>query len=91
MEEQKISQSPIINKAEIEPVEDITETMSFPEIIKYIIEGKKAHKLEWKDKEFYVFLNVLNDGYLSLHKPDGNNYHWIINDGDLMGDDYIIL
>ena len=64
------------------------QTMSFPMAIQKVMEGKKIHKLEWKDKEYYGFLN---GGLLSLHKPDGKNYQWILNDGDLLGNDYIIL
>lgn len=62
--------------------------MNFPDAIKRVIDGKKIHKLEWGDKEYYAFLN---GRYLSLHKPDGKNYQWIINDGDLMGSDYIAI
>jgi hypothetical protein len=56
--------------------------------MRQIAEGKKAHKLEWKDKEFYGFLN---GEILSLHKPDGQNYQWIISLGDMKGTDYIII
>lgn len=62
--------------------------MSFPEAIKKVIEGEKIHKLEWKDRNYYAFLK---DGFLCLHKTDGKIYQWIINDGDLMGKDYIII
>jgi len=62
--------------------------MNFPQAMEKVIEGKKIHKIEWKDKEFYGFLN---GEFLSLHKPDGRNYKWIISDGDLNGDDYIVL
>ena len=62
--------------------------MTFPEAMKEVIGGKKIHKKEWEDKEYYGFLN---GDILSLHKPDGKNYQWIISDGDLYGDDYIIL
>jgi len=65
-----------------------TATMNFPQAMEKVIEGKKIHKIEWKDKEFYGFLN---GEFLSLHKPDGRNYKWIISDGDLNGDDYIVL
>lgn len=78
------SQSPTpIKDAEIEQ-----EVLTFSEIVSELIAGKKVHKLEWEDKEFYVFIN---NGILSLHKPDGKNYQWVLNDGDLAGEDYIIL
>ena len=62
--------------------------IDFPAAMQAIKDGKKIHKLEWDVQEFYGFLN---ENILSLHKPDGKNYQWIINDGDVMGEDYIIL
>ena len=62
--------------------------MDFSSAIKEIIAGKKVHKLDWEDKKFYGFLN---GEFLSLHKPDGKNYKWIITEGDLIGTDYIII
>jgi len=67
------------------PVEVLVD---FPFAIKKVIEGKKIHKLEWEDKAFY---GVLQEGRLQLHKPDGKFYDWILNDGDLKGDDWVIL
>lgn len=60
--------------------------LTFPEAMQVIIEGRKVHKLEWKHKDYYGFLN---GEILSLHKPDGHNYKWIISAGDLMGEDYV--
>jgi hypothetical protein len=62
--------------------------LSFPQAIEAVIIGKKIHKLEWKDRGIYGFLN---NQILSLHKEDGKNYQWILNDGDLLGDDWIVL
>ena len=69
-------------------VETTKEQMTFPQAIEKIIEGKRIHKLEWKDKAYSAFLN---GEFLSLHKPDGKNYKWIINEGDLIGTDYIVI
>ena len=63
-------------------------TLTLPEAMQQIILKQRVHKLEWKDKEYYVFLN---EGKLQLHKPDGKDYDWIVSEGDLNGDDYIIL
>lgn len=68
--------------------EKIQETMDFPEAMRELIAKKRVTKLEWKDEEFYVFLN---EGKLQLHKPDGNNYDWIISEGDLNGDDFTVI
>lgn len=62
--------------------------MDFPDAIREVIAGKKIHRLEWSDKEYYGFLN---GDILSLHKPDGNNYKWIVNEGDLIAEDWIII
>lgn len=62
--------------------------MTFSEAVKEIVIGRKVHKLEWKDKDYYGFLN---GGILSLHKPDGKNYHWLVNDGDINGEDYVVV
>ncbi len=76
MEEQK--QSPSVSDTK----------MTFCEAILQILVGKKVHKLEWQNKEFYGFLNA---GVLSLHKPDGQNYQWVVSEGDLRGEDYVVV
>jgi len=53
-----------------------------------VVKGKKIHKLEWKDREYYA---MLINQTLKLHKPDGKFYEWIISYGDLGGDDYVII
>ena len=62
-------------------------TLTFPEAIAEVIKGKKIERLEWEKKE-YAFLNA---DMLSLHKADGKNYQWIINDGDLLATDWIVI
>lgn len=62
--------------------------MTFIDAVKCVSEVVKIHKLEWQDKEYY---GVLRDGKLQLHKPDGKFYDWIIGDGDLYGEDWIVL
>ena len=83
MSEQTMSPTPKILKADTPQL-----GMTFPEAMKEVIDGKKVHKLEWENKEFYGFLNA---EFLSLHKPDGKNYQWIVNDGDMMGTDWIVI
>lgn len=64
------------------------ETISFSQAMSEIIAGRKVHKLEWGDKNYYGFLN---GEWLSLHKPDGKNYKWTVSQGDMMGNDYIVI
>jgi hypothetical protein len=80
-----ITQSPLPQN---NPLPQSQPTISFYEASKAIIAGKKVHKLEWVDKGYYGFMN---DNILSLHKPDGKNYQWIVSMGDLNGTDYIVL
>lgn len=60
---------------------------TFSEAIKEVTNGKKIARLEW-DTNVYGFLNR---DILSLHKADGKNYQWVINDGDLLAKDWVVL
>lgn len=79
--------SPIpIKNTEVVPT--TPSTLSFPEAIQEVIDGKKITRLEWKDAGTYGFLN---GDILSLHKnSDEKNYQWIVSDGDLMGKDWVL-
>jgi len=80
-----VAQSPLPKK-KIE--EKNGKCFGFDTIIKRLLEGKKIHKLEWEDKEYYGFIDK---GILCLHKPDGKIYQWVVSDGDLSGTDWIII
>lgn len=66
---------------------EVKVNMDFPGAMQEVIAGKKIRRMEWEDKEVYGFLN---GNFLSLHKADGKNYQWIINDGDLLSDDWVV-
>ncbi len=88
MEEEKVeekSASPLPPKKEAKPDEV---KMDFYDAMKELVGGKKIHKLEWADKNFF---GELKDGLVKLHKPDGKYYDWIISDGDLKGEDWVII
>ena len=61
---------------------------TFPQALNAVIGGKKIYKEEWGNPNFY---GILKDGFLMLHKDDGNYYRWVLNDGDLLGIDWLIL
>ena len=61
--------------------------VSFPAAITGIIAGKRITKVEWDNTSSYC---MLRDGKLMMHRDD-KWFKWIINDGDLMGEDWIIL
>ncbi len=62
--------------------------LSFEKAISRVKGGEKITKREWNNPEYY---GVLADGFLKLHKPDGKLYQWLVSDGDIMRDDWIIL
>ena len=79
------SQSPTaqpIKEAEVEKL------MKFPEAISAITDGKKVTKISWENKEYF---SELRDGLLKLHKPDGRYYEWTVNEGDMTGEDWVII
>jgi hypothetical protein len=61
--------------------------LGFPAAMKLIIDGNTITKREWNSGNIY---GVLKDGFLMLHKEDGKFYQWIISEGDLKGEDYIV-
>lgn len=66
-------------------------TMSFFDALKLISDGKRVTKLEWNDKRTY---GLLKGGLLQLHKAgeaEETTHPWIINDGDLIGSDFIVV
>ena len=72
--------SPVIKKT-------ATKEMSFPEVIKELIAGKKITRIDWDNKESF---GELKDGFLMIHL-DGIYHKWIVNDGDLLSTDWIII
>lgn len=75
-------------KPNISPIPIQPKETNFPTAIQHIMIGKKITKLEWNDKEIY---GILHSGILKLHKTDGKLYDWIISDGDLTGNDWIVI
>ena len=62
--------------------------MDFPAAIREVINGKRITRGEWANEQVYGFLN---GDILSLYKEDGKNYQWIVNAGDLMANDWLII
>lgn len=73
------------SEAELKP-----KLMSFPEAVRMVTEGKKITKLEWDNKKIYGYLSKATL-HLTLHKEDGVGYDWICSEGDLTGDDFIVI
>jgi hypothetical protein len=65
----------------------VSNTLDFPAAMAEVIAGHKITKLEWGDPSQY---GVLKDGLLMIRLTDG--WHkWIVNDGDLLGTDWITI
>jgi hypothetical protein len=61
-------------------------TMDFPDAIRKIMEGKRVARISWGNKDYCL----LKDGWLSVFTK-GNLHTWTINDGDLEGQDWIVV
>lgn len=64
-------------------------SVGFSKAMEEVAIGKKMHKLEWKDRGFWV--EITADDRLSLHKPDGMYYAWTITRGDMLLNDWVVL
>ncbi len=94
MKEDKVQNSPgsmAFSPTATQEAKDVTPEnveFSFKDAVDFLLAGAKIHKLEWKDKGFYGFMK---DTKLTLHRPDGKDDMWILTEGDLVGDDYIVI
>jgi hypothetical protein len=81
-----------IQEAEIVPMTPLPKTqskaltMSFPDAMKKIIEGKMVTRVSWGNKDYCL----LKDGWLTIFTK-GNFYTWQVNDGDMEGQDWIVI
>lgn len=79
--------SPIISVENLDGSLVPEETLTFPEAMEDVIHGKVITRLEWNDREIFC---LLKSGILTIHNETG--FHsWIINDGDMSAEDWIIL
>lgn len=62
--------------------------MNYPEAITAVIDGKRITRLEWNDPDIY---GMLRDGMLMIRRSDTGWHTWIINDGDLLSDDWVVV
>lgn len=78
--------SPVATPLEGEIVDSVKIQMDFFDALKMLADGKKITRLSWNDENVYGFLErgevcIMKDG---LHT-------WVINDGDLTGEDWVIV
>ena len=61
--------------------------LNFPEALDAIfLSGETIARLEWDNDADY---GALRDGILMIHR-DGEWFQWIINDGDLFAEDWVV-
>ncbi len=91
------AESPTPVPAKLDPAESPTEQknafteqkdMNFSEAIREVIRGQKVTKREWRDSRVYI---CRFDGYLVIHKIDNMFHKLIVTDGDLLGEDWVIV
>jgi hypothetical protein len=71
---------------EVTPVHK-ARTMDFPTAIREVINGKKIRRESWPDIRDYC---ELKNGWLLILRGD-KFFTWSINDGDLEGQDWVII
>lgn len=62
-------------------------TMSFPDAIREVINGRKVRRLSWQTESDH---GLLKGGWLTIYTK-GDYHTWSINDGDLESNDWIIV
>ena len=83
-----VATSPLPRKIEVKEEPTVHAYLNFNSAINQLVEDKKVTRLEWANSEYYCYLK---DNVLTLHKPDGHDYQWVISTGDLEADDWIVL
>lgn len=79
MEDKVISTSPV-------PKKQVITGFDFPEAMRQVIDGKKVARLDWGNIDYCFLYN----GWLSICR-EGKFHTWLVNDGDLMGQDWVVL
>ena len=68
------------------PIESVKETtMDFPDAMREVIKGNKVTRLSWGNKDY----GHLKNGWLSIYTK-GNHHTWLVNDGDMEANDWVI-
>lgn len=82
MAEEQMATSPVIRKPE-----EKGKKMNFGEALIEATKGKRITKLEWQDKNTYGFMQ----GTILYIHVNNENHVWKISEGDILGDDYVII
>lgn len=61
--------------------------MGFPDAMQVVKAGGRVRRVSWDNKEWAG----LRNGNLCILKEDGLLHQWLVNDGDIMGEDWVTL
>lgn len=61
--------------------------MDFFQAMKEVLYGAKVSKVEWENRDIYVFL----DGLLKIRQANGEINDLIVSHGDMIGTDWFII
>jgi hypothetical protein len=64
---------------------EVPKGVDFPSAMKEVIAGKKVCRLEWQDDSY----GILKDGLLMIVIA-GVEHKWIVTDGDMLPNDWIV-
>lgn len=78
--------TPVYTKDEFR--ERLLKVMDFPEAIREVINGGRITKREWNNHQIY---GSLVGDRLKINMADGSMHDWILSDGDLLGEDWMLL
>lgn len=65
--------------------QDKPTTMSFFDALREVQKGRTITRISWANNDYCL----MKDGYLSIFR-NGKVHQWIVNDGDMEGNDWII-
>jgi hypothetical protein len=61
-------------------------TMSFPDAMKKVLDGRKIRRESWSGDDYCL----LKDGWITIY-TNGDFHVWKINDGDMEGQDWVLV
>lgn len=91
----------LVGNASFSPSSDPSKPvgMDFSSAIKQVLEGKRVTRLNWGNPEIYLLMfmfgninaRVPTGKYLTIHHADGAMHPLYISDGDMLGDDWVVV
>ena len=76
-----------VPQPQVQGAQPEVQTMTFPEAMKMILNGKQVKRLAWSPSPDYA---LLKDGWLTIFTK-GKLHTWKVNDGDMEGVDWIVV